>query len=172
MKEKKRKKDAELTAENKAESAKLLEFWKQAKAKLGKKLTQAKFGADYGIGEQGMVWQCLNGQGAAISLNAARGFVQGLNEAGIPIELADFSPRLAAEAEKNSALVSPVLKRVSTDEPRTGDKPSKSNWPFSEIEFERWARLSFVQQGMVQKAMLDEIEKIEARVKLKTGTGN
>ena len=51
-------------------------------------------------------------------------------------------------------------------------KPSKPQWPFHEVEFERWSRLSPVHKSWVEKAMLDEIEKIEARAALKTGTGS
>lgn len=45
-------------------------------------------------------------------------------------------------------------------------------WPFQEVEFSRWNRLSGLHKAWVEKAMLDEIERIEARANLKTGTGS
>lgn len=55
------------------------------------RLSQAKFGEQYEIGSQGVVWQYLN---ARIPLNVEQAvrFARGLNCA-----VADFSPRLAAE---------------------------------------------------------------------------
>lgn len=88
-----RSKDAELTDENRAESARLKELY--LKANHG--MSQTAFGAAYDIGNQGAVWQCLNGKGMPISLKAARGFARGLN-----CDIADFSPRLAAEAAMNA----------------------------------------------------------------------
>lgn len=125
MPDKTRPKAAKLTPENIDESAKLKALWDAAKLKLGKRLTQAEFGATYGIGEQGMVWQCLNGRGAAISLNAARGFVRGLREmADMAITIEDFSPRLAAEAAKNSQFA-PVASETTTRLPvvRAAEEP-------------------------------------------------
>lgn len=82
-------KSARLTEENLAESARLKRLYTTA----NHGLTQEAFGAKYGIGNQGAVWQCLNGRGMPISLKAAMGFA-----AGLSCEIADFSPRLAAEA--------------------------------------------------------------------------
>lgn len=53
------------------------------------KLSQGAFGAEHGIGSQGMVWQYLNGK-SALNLEAALKFAQALK-----CEVADFSPRLA-----------------------------------------------------------------------------
>ncbi|MDY0046040.1 MAG: hypothetical protein RBS10_01350 [Thauera propionica] len=55
------------------------------------RLSQAKFGDQYEIGSQGVVWQYLN---ARIPLNVEQAvrFARGLN-----CSVADFSPRLAAE---------------------------------------------------------------------------
>lgn len=88
-----RPKAALLTEENRQESAKLKALYNQTPHKL----TQAAFGETYGIGNQGAVWQCLNGKGMPISLKAAQGFARGLN-----CQVADFSPRLAAEIEQIS----------------------------------------------------------------------
>lgn len=90
---KRRPKAALLTDENRQESAKLKTLYSQAPHKL----TQAAFGEAYGIGNQGAVWQCLNGKGMPISLKAAQGFARGLN-----CQVADFSPRLAKEIEQIS----------------------------------------------------------------------
>lgn len=88
-----RGKDAVLTEEHLRESARLKKLYLNAHHGL----SQAAFGAKYDIGNQGAVWQCLNGQGMPISLKAARGFARGLG-----VDLVDFSPRLAAEAAKNA----------------------------------------------------------------------
>jgi transcriptional regulator with XRE-family HTH domain len=64
-------------------------------------LTQEAFGQKFGIGNQGAVWQFLNGR-TAISMNAAKGFASGLR-----CEIADFSPRLAKEAAEVGSLVQP-----------------------------------------------------------------
>ena len=54
------------------------------------KLSQAEFGARFGIGGQGMVWQYLNAH-SALSLDAALKFARGLK-----CDVCAFSPRLAA----------------------------------------------------------------------------
>jgi SOS-response transcriptional repressor LexA len=91
--EKVRTKDAKLTDENLQESARLKALYERA----NHGLSQAAFGEKYDIGNQGAVWQCLNGKGMPISLKAARGFARGLG-----VDISDFSPRLAAEAAKNA----------------------------------------------------------------------
>lgn len=90
---KRRTKAALLTDENRQESAKLKALYNRTPHKL----TQAAFGETYDIGNQGAVWQCLNGKGMPISLKAAQGFARGLN-----CQVSDFSPRLAAEIEQIS----------------------------------------------------------------------
>jgi SOS-response transcriptional repressor LexA len=57
----------------------------------GSKISQERFGLEYEIGSQGMVWQYLNGH-RPLNLSVALKFARGL---GVPI--ARFSPRLAAE---------------------------------------------------------------------------
>lgn len=94
-----RKKDAQLTPENLEESRRL----KQLYLASDHGMSQAAFGAAYDIGNQGTVWQCLNGKGMPISLKAARGFARGLK-----VRIADFSPRLAAEAAQLSGVVSGI----------------------------------------------------------------
>lgn len=60
--------------------------------------TQAAFGERYGIGNQGAVWQFLNGR-TPLSMKAAKGLARGL---GCSIDA--FSPRLAAEAGQAAGL--------------------------------------------------------------------
>lgn len=67
-----------------------------------KVMGQAEFGERFEIGNQSAVGQFLNGR-VPLSMKAARGFAVGLG-----IEIAEFSPRLAAEAAKTAALVQPV----------------------------------------------------------------
>lgn len=64
------------------------------------KVSQAEFGAEHGIGTQGMVWQYLNGH-TPLSLEAAAKFARGL---GCTIQ--DISPTMA-EALKTDIV--PVL---------------------------------------------------------------
>lgn len=129
-----RKKDAVLTDENREESARLKKLYEEAKHGL----SQADFGAAYGIGNQGAVWQCLNGKGMPISLKAARGFAKGLK-----CDIADFSPRLAAEAEKNLAFVAPA------------------EWPFPMVSPAAVQHLTDEQRGFVQARILDAIRDLE-----------
>lgn len=90
-------KSSKLTQENFEESARLKTLYQAARHGL----SQEAFGAKYDIGNQGAVWQCLNGKGMPISMKAAIGFARGLG-----CDIADFSPRLAAEAAA-AAAVSP-----------------------------------------------------------------
>jgi len=59
-------------------------------------LTQAEFGAKYGIGSQSMVSQYLHGV-RPLNLKVAKKFAEGLS-----VQIADFSPRLAAQVEEES----------------------------------------------------------------------
>lgn len=93
-----RTKDSLLSEENRLESARLKNLYRQA----NHGLTQQAFGEAYGIGNQGAVWQCLNAKGMPISLKAAQGFAKGLKCA-----ISDFSPRLAAMAEGIALSVNP-----------------------------------------------------------------
>lgn len=76
------------------EAQQLFQIWKRTPANL--RGTQAVFGELHEIGTQGAVGQFLRGE-TPLSLKAARGFA-----AGLKCEIADFSPRLAAEALKNA----------------------------------------------------------------------
>lgn len=61
------------------------------------KISQAKFGADYDLGSQGMVWQYLNAH-APLNIDAAMKFARGLD-----VDVAEFSPRLAAKLKRIAA---------------------------------------------------------------------
>lgn len=87
-KDNKPSKRAKITTENVAESVRLKAIWDQ-KAKI----TQEKFGLKYDVGTQGMVWQYLNHR-SPLNPKAAVAFSTELG-----CDIADFSPRLAAEIE-------------------------------------------------------------------------
>ncbi|HMV53618.1 MAG TPA: hypothetical protein PKC15_07790 [Rhodocyclaceae bacterium] len=79
--------------------AKALEQWQvedaqRLKALFGSrvpKMSQMEFGAAFEIGNQGAVWQYLNGR-IALNKEAAAKFAKGLG-----VSVSEFSPRLAAE---------------------------------------------------------------------------
>lgn len=58
-----------------------------------RRISQERFGLDFEIGSQGMVWQYLNGH-RPLNLSVALRFARGL-----AVPLSAFSPRLAAELE-------------------------------------------------------------------------
>lgn len=74
-----------------------------------KGITQAEFGAEHGIGTQGMVWQYLNGH-TPLSLEAAARFARGLQ-----CTIADISPSMAKalEAEILPVMGARALKRAT-----------------------------------------------------------
>lgn len=94
-KEKQRK--AKVTPENRAESARLRALWEEAGRSV--RGTQAEFGKTYGVGNQSAVGQFLRGD-VPISLGAAIAFAKVLGR-----EVADFSPRLAAEIAAGLSVV-------------------------------------------------------------------
>lgn len=90
---------AKVTAEHREESAKLKAIWDETGHR---GMSQAEFGAQFEIGTQAAVGFFLNGN-SPISLKAARGFARGLR-----CNIADFSPRLAAEAAQNAEFAAPT----------------------------------------------------------------
>jgi len=86
-----------VTAETLEEARKLSALWERRSEP---KLTQEEFGKKFKIGNQSAVGQFLRGV-KPLSMKAASGFAKGLER-----PIADFSPRLVAEAEKNAALAS------------------------------------------------------------------
>lgn len=93
-----------ITPENIAESRLLKTLYQT----VPHKLTQEAFGQKYGIGNQGAVWQFLNGK-TAISMNAAKGFADGLE-----CEISAFSPRLAKKAAELGLLVNPKMNEFAS----------------------------------------------------------
>lgn len=94
---------AKVAATKTKESGRDLEQWQRDDAKRLKvlwekrpkpRLSQVEFGATYGIGTQGMVWQYLHAH-RALNPKAASGFA-----AGLSCQVSDFSPRLAREISK------------------------------------------------------------------------
>jgi len=120
-----RTRDAEITDENRLESARLKALYLAAKHGM----SQAMFGATYDIGNQGAVWQCLNAKGMPISLKAARGFARGLN-----CDIADFSPRLAKEVAKNVEFAAPDDADEFVDVKRVNAKLAAGHGALPEIE--------------------------------------
>ena len=90
-------KKAKVTPETLAESKRLKEIWLAVPGRP----SQAEFGATFGIGSQSAVTLFLNGK-TPLSLKAARGFAKGLG-----CHIADFSPRLAEEAEQIAETLTP-----------------------------------------------------------------
>ena len=111
-----RKRGPTISPENIEEAAALKAIYKERA-----KVSQAEFGAQSGIGSQGMVWQYLNAK-AALHLKAAVQFAHMLG-----CSVADFSPRLADEQqylamteEVNSLMDSPdgeYYKELFTGDP-------------------------------------------------------
>jgi hypothetical protein len=62
----------------------------------GRLISQMEFGAKYGIGSQGMVWQYLKGR-RPLNIKAAVAFARGLG-----VKVSDFSAGLAAQIEDAS----------------------------------------------------------------------
>lgn len=89
-----------VTPENIAEAERLSAIWEEtyAERKTRNLHSQGAFGLEYEIGNQAAVGFFLNGK-TALSLKAARGFATGLK-----CNIADFSPRLAREAELAAAV--------------------------------------------------------------------
>ena len=106
---------ANVNKEHKEEAAQLSKIWRSTKHE-----TQAVFGEKYEVGTQSAVGQFLRGE-SPLSLKAARGFATGLG-----CRIADFSPRLAKEAEQLSGLVNlpdgpaaELVRRIETASPET-----------------------------------------------------
>jgi hypothetical protein len=87
-----RQKKAIVTDEHRKEAEFLRKIWRERKPKM----SQEHFGMSHGIGGQSAVSNFLNGV-SALSLKAAQGFAEGLK-----CEIAEFSPRLAAQVEAYS----------------------------------------------------------------------
>src|SRR5690606_38620638 len=83
------------------------------------RLNQTEFGARYGIGTQGMVWQYLSGR-RPLNIKAAESFSRGL---GIPID--EFSPTIAGQIRNAAECVKGL-----------------APWPFRSIDQDKVAALN------------------------------
>lgn len=96
-------------------------------------LSQEKFGLEFDIGSQGMVWQYLNGH-RPINLSVALKFSKGL---GVPVE--QFSPRLAKELHgwrpSSEVYVSEPIGITVTRVPVVGTARGGSDGYYVEIEY-------------------------------------
>lgn len=79
-----------------AEAQALRRLYEARFPKGSREMSQARFGDDYDIGSQGMVWQYMNGH-RPLNLQAAVNFARGLG-----CSVSDFSPRLA-ESQRSIA---------------------------------------------------------------------
>ena len=93
-------KKATVNDEHRVESARLLALWNRAKD-AGKITSQRDVGEKYGIGTQAAVSHFLRGR-AALSIEAAMGF-----SAALQVPIADFSTRLASEADRAAKFATP-----------------------------------------------------------------
>jgi phage repressor protein C with HTH and peptisase S24 domain len=107
---------ARILPEHLAEADRLRQLWTQRPT--GARLSQEEFGERYGIGNQSAVGQFLRGQ-TPLSIKAARGFVQGLNDAGVFVRLRDISPRLHELVELTRRGEPEVSEPEFVDVPRT-----------------------------------------------------
>lgn len=167
-------KKAKVTDEHRREAKKLKEIWDKRKPS-----TQAVFGEDFDIGNQGAVANFLAGR-SALSLKAAAGFANGL---GCGIE--DFSPRLAAEAQKIS------FSRVDVMQLKDGDEqypPSVRSKPESGyIRLEHLSPTPSMGAGMAVSEPVQIVQYLDvleqwvrqevgttnpSRIKVLTGNGN
>lgn len=106
------------------------------------RLNQTEFGARYGIGTQGMVWQYLSGR-RPLNIKAAEAFSRGL---GLPVD--DFSPTLAEQIRK-------AAERVNSSTP----------WPFRLIDHDKVYALNETELGKFESAALDAAAQVGVDVK-------
>lgn len=118
----KKSRQAKVTPEHKKESERLKALWDVRAVDT----TQGAFGAEYGIGGQGAVWQFLNGK-TPLSIKAAEAFARGLK-----CDVAEFSPRLAQEIK------------------------ARSQWPFRVLTPAQWDDLDQAFRDEIEKRILGE----------------
>ncbi len=106
-------------------------------------LNQTEFGARYGIGTQGMVWQYLSGR-RPLNIKAAEAFSRGLN-----ITIDEFSPSIAKQIRQ-------AAQRV---------KGMGVAWPFPLVEQEAIVRLEPPALIQLQDAMLDAADRLGLDIK-------
>lgn len=100
------------------------------------KMSQAAFGAEFGLGTQGNVWQYLNAK-SPLNAAAAVKFAKGLG-----VEVREFSPRLAQEIENLSEGVTSEA------------GPEVAAWPFRRINEAKVRALDRQQQLLFEAAII------------------
>ncbi len=121
-------------------------------------LSHGQFGAQFGIGTAGMVWQYLNAH-RPLNLDAARKFASGL---GVAIDA--FSPRLASSAHaarENSRQPTNAVAMPGTaaEAPSPYPVPSTPRWPFKTISRDEMEKLSADQLEVVEAVMRPLIDR-------------
>lgn len=96
------------------------------------RLSQGDFGAQYGIGTQGMVWQYLSGT-RPLNIKAAMAFSRGLD-----VLIDQFSTTLADQ-------IRDAMERVQ----------ATSKWPFASIDFAKIQSLRDKDRTILENAMLE-----------------
>lgn len=114
------------------------------------KLSQTEFGARFEIGNQGAVWQYLNGR-RPLSLKAAKGFAAGL---GVNIE--DFSPAIA--------------ETIKAAEMLTGSIDQDAVWPFSLLDERKIQALDDSARLELERSVLDAAAQLGLDVKKQDGS--
>lgn len=108
-------------------------------------LPQAEFGARFDIGNQGAVWQYLNGR-RPLNMKAAKGFASGL---GVNIE--DFSPSIAE-----------VIKAA---EAWTGGADDSPEWPFERLDAKKISSLAGTEKKRIEELVLGAAAQLGLDVK-------
>ena len=108
-------------------------------------LSQAEFGARFDIGNQGAVWQYLNGR-RPLNMKAAKGFASGL---GVNIE--DFSPSIA--------------QTIKAAEMWTGDSEDGGGWPFELLDQRKVQALDNDKRNELEKTILNTAHALGLDVK-------
>lgn len=108
-------------------------------------LSQAEFGARFDIGNQGAVWQYLNGR-RPLNMKAAKGFASGL---GVNIE--EFSPSIA--------------QTIKAAEMWTGDNQDGAAWPFDLLDERKIQALNNSARSQLEKSVLNAAAQLGLDVK-------
>lgn len=108
-------------------------------------LSQTEFGARFDIGNQGAVWQYLNGR-RPLNMKAAKGFASGL---GVNIE--DFSPAIA--------------EAIKAAEAWTGGGEAATQWPFNKLDEAKIQALQADHREQIEGAVLEAAAQLGLDVK-------
>lgn len=108
-------------------------------------LSQTEFGARFDIGNQGAVWQYLNGR-RPLNMKAAKGFASGL---GVNIE--DFSPAIA--------------EAIKAAEAWTSGNETATEWPFQRLDRLKIQALETAHIEQIEDAVLETAAQLGLDVK-------